>query len=404
MESGIEPGILFFAVLLLAALVLEPLAKRFQLPSSAVLVLAGFVGSELAVRSGIDLGLRWHHFRDLVLFVIVPVLVFASALTIRIRALAKQLFLILVLALPAFLLSVFITAGLLFFGVGDAEYFPWLTALITGTLVAATDPAAVIDLLKSHGAPERIMLLLEGESLFNDATSIVLFNVLLAIAVNSQASTGWIDIGTEFLRVFFGGMLCGAIVGLIAFLLYPLFSQQGSRAVLTLGVAYLAYSVSETSFHVSGVMAVLATGLWLSFAIHKTEKSVPFVTELWSFNGLVANSLAFLLVGVTITVDMFSELWLVMLIGIIAVSLGRFAGIYAMMPLACKVPGVEPLTKADRATLFGGGLRGAVTAALAISLPVELEGWWIAQSVGYGIIVYTLFIQSLIFSATLHHS
>lgn len=388
MASGIESAILLFAVLLLAALLLDPLARRLRLPVAAILVMAGFLGSELAVGLGYDLGLRWHHFHDLVLFVLMPVLVFGAAIAIPPQALLRQMPLILLLSLPLFLLSAAFIAALLYFAIDHPTGFPWLTALVVGVIVAATDPAAVISLLHRSGVPERLVLLLEGESLFNDATAIVAFGVLLTVALAPTTEWTLSAISWNFITVFFGGLAVGMLLGLIAYGLMRFLTDKRYPAVLSVAAAYLAFSIAETLLHVSGVMAVLVTGLWVGAALRSAKAGDDFVRQLWSFLVLIAESLAFLLIGITITVSLFTELWYAMLLGIGVALIGRAAGITLLTPL---------LDRYDRNLLIGGGLRGAVTAALALSLPIELEGWWTAQAAAYAVVIFTLFVQAPLF-------
>lgn len=400
MESTIQWSVLMFAALLLAALVVEPLAQRLRLPSSAVLVLGGFLGSEAVVAAGVDLGLRWHHFRDLVLFVLIPVLVFAAALRIEVRSFLRHLYLILILALPVFLASVFIVAAALYWGIGYPAYFPWTTALVTGALVAATDPVAVVNLLQARGAPERLSLVLEGESLLNDALAIVLFHLFVAMALQPGMGSGWAPSVVEFARVFGGGLVIGAVFGLVALGAYHLLAHAHYRTVVTLVMSYLSYLTAESLAHVSGIIAVLVVGLCLGAAVERTRTrgGEEFVAHFWEFLGFVANAFAFLLVGVTITVAMFTQMWLAMLIGIGGALLARAVGVYLLVPTATLAPRVERPSLRDRTVLGAGGVRGAMTAALALSLPVELEGWWVAQSVGYGVVVFTLFLQGPLFA------
>ena len=103
-------------------------------------------GAQLIVGAGYDTGLRWHHFHDLVFFLFLPALIFESAFSLNARLLLRNLVPILLLALPLLLVATAITAALLYFGIGHPAGFPWLTALIAGALLAATDPVAVTDL------------------------------------------------------------------------------------------------------------------------------------------------------------------------------------------------------------------------------------------------------------------
>lgn len=124
---------------LLMAVLTAPLSKRLGLPFSALLVIEGFLGSELIVALGFDLGLRWYHFHDLVFFILLPVLIFESALNINARLLVKNLIPIVILAIPIMLLSTMITAVLIYYGIGPPLGFPVIAALLTGAILSATD-------------------------------------------------------------------------------------------------------------------------------------------------------------------------------------------------------------------------------------------------------------------------
>jgi monovalent cation:H+ antiporter, CPA1 family len=127
--------VLFFMAMLLAALLLEPAARLIRLPLSAALVAGGFAGSQWFVSLGIDTGLRWHHFHDLVFFVFLPALIFGSAISMDARLLLRNLVPILLLSLPLLLAATLISATLLFFGIGHPQGFPWISALICGALI-----------------------------------------------------------------------------------------------------------------------------------------------------------------------------------------------------------------------------------------------------------------------------
>jgi CPA1 family monovalent cation:H+ antiporter len=202
--------------LLLIAVVIEPLVDRFRIPFSAVLVLLGFGASELFISVGGDTGLRWQLFHDLVFFVFLPVLIFEAAFNIDVRELRRNFVLILSLALPLMLLSAGVTAALLYYGIGHPSGFPWIAALLAGALLSATDPVAVLALSKRVGAPERLRTIIDGESLFNDATAIVLFTILVALATGERETANLGESAGTFLTIFFGGALAGTVAGSVA--------------------------------------------------------------------------------------------------------------------------------------------------------------------------------------------
>jgi CPA1 family monovalent cation:H+ antiporter len=385
--------------LLVLAIVLQPLARRLHFPPGALLVIAGFLASELVVRAGIDTGIRAGNFHDLVFFVFLPILIFESAYNIDVRLLLRNLLPVLFLAIPLMLLSAVITAALVYAGIAHPGGFPWIAALLTGALLSATDPVAVVALFREMGAPDRLGLLLEGESLLNDATAIVLFGVFLAVATESGGAMTWTEASVHFSRVFFGGLLAGGMAGFIMTVVMKLLRDTVTRAVATVITAYLAFAIAESVLHVSGVMAVLVAGLLLG----RRRVDDHFVQKLWEFNAWIANALVFLLVGVTITIDMFTERWLAMLIGIAGVISARAIGIFTFLPLLSRALPVEAIPGSYQVILFWGGLRGAVTLALALSLPTTLDYWWTIQSIAFGVVLFTLFFQATTTGPLIRH-
>ncbi len=393
---GPASTIFMFMMMLLVAVICRPLARYVFLPFSALLVLVGFVGSELIVGAGVDIGLRWHHFHDLVLLVLLPVLIFESALNINAKLLFENLLAALVLAIPLVVLSAGVTAVLTYYGIGSASGFPWIAALLTGALLSATDPVAVLDLFRKAGVPDRLLVLVDGESLFNDATAIVLYTLLLALALDPASEITWGGAFLKFFVVFLGGGLAGAAIGGLAALMLRLISQHILQGVISLISAYTAFLVAEEIFHVSGVMAVLGAGLCISWACRNVKQAQQnaFMGELWEFNAFIANATIFLLVGMTVTVDMFQDQWVAMLVGVAAVLISRAIGIFGVIPWLRFFPGIDAIGIKYRTAMFWGGLRGAVALALALSLPLELGYWYTVQSIAYGVVLFTLFVQA----------
>lgn len=384
--------VLLFMAMLMAALLLEPLARLLRLPLSAALVAGGFAGSQLMVGSGLDTGLRWYHFHDLVFYVFLPALIFESAISLNGRLLLRNLAPIILLALPLLLLSAGITAALLYLGIGHPQGFPWITALVCGTLLAATDPVAVTELAKRLPLPQRLLTLMEGESLLNDATTVVLFMLLLGSTAASSPAASWQTASLEFGRLALGGLAVGLFTGALAGWLIRWLNQA---VIISLLTAYAAYLLAETQFGVSGVMASLASGLWLGRLLQKkNDDYARLIGDWWANLGWIANSSLFLLAGATITLAMFEARWLAMLIGIGAALSTRVLAVWLVAGLVAVTPRQQAISNAYRLLMAFGGLRGAVTLALALSLPLELEGWWTAQSIAYGVVLFSLFIQA----------
>lgn len=383
--------LLIFAGLLFAAMLIEPLARRLRLPFSAALVAAGFAGSELLVAFGVDTGLRWDFFSDLVARMLLPVLVFEAAFRLDARDLLADLIPMLYLAMPLLLVATFVTAAILYFGIGHTG-FPWSVALLTGALLSPTDPVGITSVCRRLGLGARLPTLIEGESLFNDATAIVLFALLLTIATMTGETPGLAVTVLEFIRVFIGGAAAGVAVGALGVLMMRLLQPAVPRALVILGGALFSVHLAGDVLHVSGVMAALSAGLLLGAANRRLGGE--FCETLWRLNAYIASALIFLLVGATITVDMFVHNWLAMLIGIAAVLIARALIVYLLLPAVHWAPGVAPLPIRLRTALYWGGLRGAATVALALSLPLELEAWWTVQSIAYGVVLFALFVQA----------
>ena len=387
---------MIFMAMLLLAMSVEPVARRLHIPFTALLVVVGFAGSELVVAAGGDTGLRWRDFNYLILHVFVPVLVFESAFNMQAGILLRNLPLVLVLAIPAMLLAAGVTGLVVYFGIGYPQAFPLVAALLCGVIVSATDPVAVVALFRELGAPPRLAALLEGESLFNDGIAVVVYSLLVAMAVNPDEAVGTGAVIITFFYMFVGGVLAGLAVGILAALLSRLFSGAVPLASISLITACSAFYLAEHFLHVSGIVAVLCAGLLLGERYRRGTGTSEqhFSARLWELGAYIANALLFLLLGVTVTLGMFSSQWFAMLLGIAGAIVARAGVIHLLLrPIARALP-VEPLPASYRPVIMWGGLRGAVAAALALSLPTDIESWYTIQSIAYGVVLFTLFVQA----------
>jgi len=388
---------LFFLVLFLIAVLFEPIADKKRIPFSIILILIGFIGSEIAVKIfGIDTGIRWHNFHTIIFYIILPVFIFQAAIEIDINLLWKNIVPILILAFPLLLVSATVTAAGLYYGINHPSGFPWIAAFIAGALLSATDPAAVLSTLKNTSAPKRLSLLLEGESLFNDAMAIVLFSIFIAMAMSADQGGTWNSALVRLFSVFFGGLVVGVMIGIIAYGIIKILKTNNSHVLVTLICAYSSFIVAENFLHLSGVMAVLSAGMLIGSLGKKANhnESNQFVEEFWAFVAYIADILIFLLAGVTITLTMFTDQWLAILIGITSVIIARILVIFGVFPMINLLPRVDPIPVKHQVILAWGGIRGTVTLALALSLPLTLEYWYTIQSIAYGVVLFTLFVQA----------
>jgi len=249
--------------------------------------------------------------------------------------------------------------------------------------------------------------LLEGESLFNDATAIVLFSLFLSMALAWQsmlsqpASAGVMfsvsGVVLEFLFIFFGGALIGLLVGVLFGFLEKRANQLLLTGVMSLVVAYGSFMLAEY-FSVSGVMATLSAALSFS-VISQSDKESPARLHtgenryFWQLLSHVANVCVFLLMGAVITVEMFEQRWLAMLIAIVAILFARALSVYGVLAFFSFFKS-QRVSLSAQTVMVWGGLRGAVTLALALSLPTTLDYWWTIQSIAFGVVLFSLFVQA----------
>ena len=285
-------------------------------------------------------------------------------------------------------LSCLVLALLVYIAIGHSEGFPWIAALITGAILAATDPSAIISQLKNLNAPKDLQLLLEGESLFNDATTIVLFSLLLGLATTGMTEGSVI---ASFLGDFFGGFFLGAVMGLIAAIVVLILRQQASTHIVLLFTAFISYFLSEQILHASGVMSVMGAALISRYCLRDHQDFVEGIEANWEWLGLLASSVLFTLMGLVITPDMFFDQWLAMLIAIAGALIARAVSIYSCAKLSSRWGYHIP--NEWRPTMIWGGLRGAIAIALVLSLPASLPYWWTIQSMVFAVVLFNLIIQ-----------
>ena len=375
------------AVVIVAALVHRATRLDFTLSC----VICGFLAGLVVPLVGFDTGIRASNLQDIVFFVILPVLIFEAAWHINPRLLRQWIVPVLTLATVGVLVSCYVVAALVFLGIGHIEGFPWIAALLTGGILAATDPVSVIGQLRSQHAPEDLTTLFEGESLFNDASAVVLFSLFLSIALSTEGA-GDGSFVAHFAMVFFGGILVGLVTGLLASAISLLLRNPPTTVFVLLFTAFGSFYVAEHLLHVSGIMAVMFAALVLRWALSEVEDTVAGgVAHTWEWLGELFNGTLFVLMGLVITVGMFTSHWLAMIIAIIAAIVGRACAVGVCGLLVS--PLHRRLSRGWQLLMIWGGLRGAIAVALVLALPVELEYWYTVQSMVFGVVLFSLLVQ-----------
>ena len=383
-------------ILLLIAAAILALTKRLRLPYSVILVLVGIALAATAEHSGEALPIikQLAISPDLILYVFLPTLIFESSLNLDIRQLRHNMAPIATLAIPGLLIS----TTLIGFIVHWATPIPLLPALLLGAILSATDPVAVVALFKQLGAPQRLGVLVEGESLFNDATSIVLSRILIGVIAAGTLDSSTLTNGLlDFFLLFFGGLLVGVVLGgLTASLLGLIESDSLLEITLTTVLAYASFLVAEELLGVSGVMATVGAGLTLGgWGRVKISPSVRiYLDHFWEQMAFIANALIFLMLGLKVDLQaLWNSLDLLPWV-IIAMLIARAVIIYTLMPLVGRLPGSKPVGAAYQTVMFWGGLRGAIAIAIVLSLPhFEYAETFVALVMGA--VLFTLLVQGV---------
>jgi NhaP-type Na+/H+ or K+/H+ antiporter len=242
----------------------------------------------------------------LLLLLFLPALIFESAFNSDWHIFKVEFGQVLIMAGPMLLGSTYLSALMMRYilgytdeGVEDDKKFSWTASLLYGSIISATDPVAVVCLLKELGASKRLATMIEGESLFNDGTAMVVFLVLLDIIEGKELTI--MDIVLKFARLSFGGPVLGILGGMIV---SAILRRIHNNAVLecntTVFAAYLVFFVAEsTDLHVSGILAIVALGLYMT-GTGKTRisaESEHSIHHVWGYIGFVAETMIFILSG-----------------------------------------------------------------------------------------------------------
>jgi NhaP-type Na+/H+ or K+/H+ antiporter len=341
-----------------------------------------------------------------ILFVFLPALIFESAFYTNMHVFLKQLSNVLLMAVPGVLLATFLTAifpqfvmygpdGMCLASKCNEQTIPWNieSSLLMGSILSATDPVAVVGLLKELGASERLSLLIEGESLLNDGTAVVLFTIFFNnMLTNSDPSIANEDPLThqpksynvpqgigQFFNMALFGILIGFLFGWIAkHVLHMLQNDAMSEVAITLVVAYSSFAIAESAFHVSGVLAVVAAGMYMALYRSEVSASVAdFMHETWELLSYLLNTTLFAVTGILIAktrnitgVDFWTEAGLCILL-YLYLMLVRGICIITFSP--CLKRWGYGMTTNELIIVWWGGLRGAVGLALAMIVSITCD-------------------------------
>jgi CPA1 family monovalent cation:H+ antiporter len=382
----------YLLILLVIAATIAILAKRYSIPYTAALVFGGLMlGSiHLSVFSPLQPGHRPDWLTpEVILILFLPALVFEGSIKIDLQQLLRNALPVLFLANAGMLVAAVVTGLVVHWLVG----MPILFALIFGAIISATDPISVLAVFKSVSVSKRLALILEGESLLNDGTAVVLFEILIGIAVGEKFSL-LRDGGHYFLAVI-GGAVLGAGLGYVFSLVTKAIDDPQIELTLTTILCYGSYLLAHR-LEVSGVIATACAGIVLGNVGAKRNMSQDTLLAMhsfWEFVSFVMNSLVFLLIGLEIHIgDLWRNSWTVSL-AVVAVLLGRALSIYPFVAVSNLFAEKIPLKWQH--VFVWGGLRGALALALALSLSGDFPYRDQILDLTFGVVIFSIMVQGL---------
>lgn len=372
-----------FAWLLLGAALIGILARRVGIPYAVALVLGGLIVEEshLITVPQID--------PPVVLFAFLPPLLFDAAFRLDARELRLVLRPVLLLAVPGVLVTTLVVGGLVALALG----LPLGVALLFGSLVAATDPVAVIAVLKEIALPARLLVVPEAESLVNDGMAITLYTGLGGVHASGGLDLG--SLGGLFLQEVLLGLIVGAALGFVFSRLTSTVDDHLIEMMLSVVLAYGSYLVADR-LHASGPLACVAAGIIQGSygrAFGMSERTSQLLDDLWEFLGFFANAILFLLVGLNVNLGALIADGKAVVVAILAVLIARVLVVESVGLLTARGPLAAPFR--ERLVLIWSGLRGALTIALALGLPHDTPSRALLINMAFGVVLFTLIVQGL---------
>jgi len=330
---------------------------------------------------------------DVILLAFVPGLVFEAALTLDLPELRRRLIPVTLLATVGVVLTVLLIGTLTHIALG----LSWASGFLLGSILAATDPIAVVTLLRQVKAPGGLAAILEGESLFNDGTGVAVFSAVLATIVAGHPSFG--DATVRFVAITIGGAVVGIAVGFLGVALVRVAEDASLEILATLVIAYGSYLAADL-VHASGIVAVVSAGVVIARYGSSTGKlHGTQLLGFWNLLAFVLNAILFILVGAALpawkllpVAGLVFETFAIML-------LTRAVPVYGL--LAASALRSQAIPWAWRHLTFWAGLRGALSVALALSVAGVAGVDSRVSAVAYGVVLLSLLVQGgLIVPAT----
>jgi monovalent cation:H+ antiporter, CPA1 family len=379
---------------LVLTVVASIISRRVNIPYTVIMVVLGIALASFSASSIFGVNLIFNNLVGGGYFValILPPLLFEAMMNIRSTELRHVINPALALATIGVAIST-VVAGLALWTLAG---IPLSTAFVFGALIAPTDTATVLEIFRRVKAPAKLSALLETEAGFNDATGIVVFSVVLASVTVSQPSP--LDATTQFALLLGGGALVGLLVGFGSELLSSFVDDSLSETIITVICVYGSYSLA-TYLGVSGLIAVVVAGLYfgnLTMNTTMVQKARGTVRSFWQIVAFVANSVAFLFIGLSTDVTQLVAGALAIGVAFLAVNLARAASVYPILGIFSTAGSKIPSSWRNVAML--GGMKGALSIVLLASIPSSVEQRGTITTMVLGVAFLSITLQgSLLF-------
>lgn len=381
----------FLIWMLIAASAIAVVANRLRIPYTVALVVGGLALGSFHVPFVDDILRQEPSWLtpNVSLVIFLPPLLFEGSLKIQLRHLRANLLPILLFANAGVLAATVITGLAVHWVIG----VPILVGLVFGAIISATDPVSVLALFKDMAIAKRLSILVEGESLLNDGTAAVLYGILVGTVM-----TGSMSVATG-VRTFFVEVLGGAAVGLgLGYVVSKItgrIDEPEIEITLTTILAYGSFLVAQ-SLHLSGVIATVVAGLMIGNFAVPVGMSPQTRVSLWSFwdyASFVMNSIVFLVIGLQVHLDDLLRSWQLMLLAAGAALLGRALSVYGLAPISNLF--TERISYRWQHIMAWGGIRGALSLALALSLDRAFPYRSQVLAATFGVVAFSLVVQGL---------
>jgi monovalent cation:H+ antiporter, CPA1 family len=384
-----------FVLLLLVAAIVSLVARRLRLPYTVALVVAGIALGATHVFTAPTLT------RELMFGLVLPALVFEAAFDLEIEEMRHDGVTLAALTVPAVIGAIAITTYTLAplfraFDVPESMVPTTWGASIFAALISATDPVAVVALFRQLEAPRRLQVIIEGESLLNDGTAIIFFTLALAHA-GAGISTKLV---TDFLYIIVASLAVGGAIGYASAEMIRRLYEPRLEVLFTTIAAYGSF-VAAQAIDASGVIATVVAGLLCGSRSGRLGMSsaARIATEtFWDYVAFALNSFVFLSIGLMVKLPALLDHWRPIVIAFLVVTISRGVVTWAT---AAVLPKHLRLPQRWTAMLAWGGLRGALSMVLALSIPGTLPQRELLITVTFGVVILSNLIQGTSVGPTL---